>query len=76
MITYSEESDAVYIQISDAKIVRTEIIDDARFVDYDANGNVVGIELLGASGGLDLRDLPEQKRLESEARVLNFPIFA
>jgi uncharacterized protein YuzE len=76
MITYSEESDAVYIQLSDEKIVRTQIIDDARFVDYDANGNVVGIELLGASGGLDLRELPEQKRLESEARVLNFPIFA
>ena len=76
MITYSEESDAVDIQISDAKIVRTQIIDDARIVDYDTSGYVVGIKLLGASRGLDLRGLPEQKRLESEARVLNFPIFA
>ncbi len=76
MITYSDESDAVYIQLSDAKIVRTQVIDDARFVDYDANGDVVGVELLGASGGLDLRGLPEHQRLESETRVLNFPIFA
>jgi len=76
MITYSQESNAVYIQLSDEAVVRTHPIDDARIVDYDAEGHVVGVEFLGASAGIDLRDLPEHERLESEARVLNFPIFA
>jgi uncharacterized protein YuzE len=76
MISYSPESDAVYIQLSDNAVVRTHPIDDARIVDYDAKGRVVGVEILGASAGIDLRDLPERKRLEAEVRVLNFPIFA
>ena len=76
MISYSEESDAVYIQLSDEPIVHTRVIDDARIVDYDKDGQVVGVELLGASAGLDLRGLPEHDRLESEAKVLKFKLFA
>jgi uncharacterized protein YuzE len=76
MITYSEESDAVYVQLSSEAVKRTRVIDDARIVDYDANGMVVGVEFLGASAGLDLRELPERERIESAIRVLNFPIFA
>jgi uncharacterized protein YuzE len=76
MISYSPESNAVYIQLSDEEITRTQPVDDARIVDYDAKGRVVGVEILGASTGIDLRDLPERDRLEAEARVLNFPIFA
>ena len=76
MISYSQESDAVYIQLSDEEVARTHPVDDARIVDYDAKGQVVGVEILGASAGIDLRDLPEGERLEAEARFLNFPIFA
>jgi uncharacterized protein YuzE len=76
MISYSRESNAVYIQLPDEEITRTQAIDDARIVDYDAKGGVVGVEILGASAGIDLRELPERQRLEAEARVLNFPIFA
>jgi uncharacterized protein YuzE len=74
MISYSPESDAVYIQLSDRDVAHTRTIDDARIIDYDADWQVVGVELLGASAGLDLRDLPERDRLEAEARVLNFPL--
>jgi uncharacterized protein YuzE len=75
MISYSSRVDIVYIQLSDAKVNHTKVIDDLRFVDYDAEGAVVGVELLGASAGLNLRDLPERERLEEEAKVLNFPVF-
>jgi uncharacterized protein YuzE len=74
MITYSEESDAVYIKLSNSEVARTEVIDDARFVDYDSQGQVVGVELLGASAGLDLRGLPEQDRLREAVMVLRFPV--
>jgi hypothetical protein len=43
-------------------------------VDYDEDWQVVGVELIGASDGMDLRGLPEQDRLRSEARVLKFPL--
>lgn len=76
MITYSDESDAVYIQLTDERVARTVFVDDMRFIDYDINGKVVGVEFLGASAGLDLRDLPERKRLEADAKVLTFPKFA
>jgi uncharacterized protein YuzE len=74
MITYSDDSDAVYIQLSDEPVARTVVVDDARFVDYDSSGAVVGVELLGASAGPDLRGLPERERLEAEVSVLRFPV--
>jgi uncharacterized protein YuzE len=74
MISYSPESNAVYIQLTDVEVAHTRVIDDLRIVDYDADWQVVGVELLGASAGLDLRGLPEHDRLEQEARVLKFPL--
>ncbi|MGE0058301.1 MAG: DUF2283 domain-containing protein [Dehalococcoidia bacterium] len=59
MISYSPESDAVYILLSDHKVGHTRVIDDLRILDYDDDWNVVGLELLGASDGLDRRGLPE-----------------
>ena len=75
MISYSEKGDIVYIQLSDKKVAHTKAFDDRRIVDYDNDWNVVGVELIAASAGLDLRGLPEHDRLESEAKVLNFPLY-
>jgi uncharacterized protein YuzE len=74
MLTYSEEGDIVYIRLTDKKIAHTKVIDDLRIIDYDEEWNVVGVELIGASDGMDLRGLPEQSRLQLEARVLKFPL--
>jgi uncharacterized protein YuzE len=74
MISYSEREDIVYIQLSDHEVASTQAIDDLRIVDYDADGLVVGVDLIGASGGLGLRDLPERARLEAEAKYLTFPL--
>jgi uncharacterized protein YuzE len=74
MIEYSDDVDIVYIHLSRKRITRTVIVDDGRIVDYDAAGEVVGVELLWASQGLDLRGLPEQERLQAQLRVLRFPV--
>jgi uncharacterized protein YuzE len=74
MISYSPKGDIVYIQLSDRKVAHTKAIDDARIVDYDEEWSIVGVELIGASAGLDLRGLPERELLEAAAKVLNFPI--
>lgn len=68
-VEYDSESDAIYVTFSAPKgAVRTEFIDDARYIDYDEVGNVVGIELLGVSQGVDLSGLPEARRI---AEALN-----
>jgi uncharacterized protein YuzE len=47
-ITYDAEADAVYITVSGGKVERTE--ETGPFIyDVDANGLIVGIEILSAS---------------------------
>jgi uncharacterized protein YuzE len=68
-VEYDSEADAIYITFREPQgAVETEFIDDARYVDYDERGNVVGIELLGISQGIDLKGLPNA---DAVARALN-----
>ena len=47
-ITYDADADAVYITVSDSNIDRTE--ETGPFIyDVDAEGHIVGIEILSAS---------------------------
>ncbi len=45
-ITYDSEADALYIKLTDKKVVESEEIADSMVVDFDEENNVVGIELL------------------------------
>lgn len=74
MITYAEDVDILYVQLTDQTVAETDVIDDFRFVDRAADGSVVGAEFLGARGGIDLRGLPESDRIEALVRVLKFPV--
>jgi uncharacterized protein YuzE len=76
VITYSESADALYLQLAEADVASTIPVDDARIVDYAADGSVVGVEFLGASAGLRLEGLPQRDRLEGLIKGLRFPIFA
>ena len=40
------EADALYIRFDEAKIVESEEVSDGIVLDYDANGRVVGFEML------------------------------
>ncbi|WP_126443771.1 DUF2283 domain-containing protein [Sulfuricystis multivorans] len=42
-------ADAAYMEISDAEIERSESVRPGVVIDYDKEGNVVGIELLSVS---------------------------
>lgn len=53
-----EETDAVYIRLSQGRVMRTEDLGEGRFADYDATGNLVGVELLGVRQGVNLCGLP------------------
>lgn len=45
-ITYDKEADALYIKLTDKKIVESEEIAENVVIDYDTENNIVGIEMV------------------------------
>ena len=43
------KADAVYLNLTDAAILESEEVADGTVVDYDAEGRIVGVEILDAS---------------------------
>lgn len=69
-VTYDPEANAVYLYIGKGKIVETEEVAPNIMFDYDAEGRVVGIEVLSARQNLAPGDwlkapLPGQERVEA-----------
>ncbi len=48
-IRYDAEVDALYIDLSAAKVAETDEVAPGVYFDYDENGVVIGIEMLDAS---------------------------
>ncbi|MCF6358822.1 MAG: DUF2283 domain-containing protein [Draconibacterium sp.] len=49
VIKYDKESDIIYIQFSENKIIESEEDKPGVILDYGENGEIVGIEVLNAS---------------------------
>ena len=45
-IRYDPDADALYIRLKEGKVSETKEVDENTILDYDAEGNVIGIELL------------------------------
>lgn len=56
-------ANAAYVCVSDQPVDHTKRLDVNRFVDYDEAGEIVGIEFLNISKGVDLHDLPHRGEL-------------
>ena len=54
---YYPETDSLYIELRDAPAAETREITDGLNADFDGEGNVVGLDIDGASGKLDLQTL-------------------
>jgi uncharacterized protein YuzE len=61
-IKYDKETDILYIRFSDAPIVESDEEKKGVILDYDAEANIIGIELLEAS-----KKLPDPGKVEYEA---------
>jgi len=48
-IKFDKETDIIYLRFSDAEIAESDEEKPGIIIDYDKNGNIVGIELLEAS---------------------------
>ncbi len=53
-VSYDREADALYVKLTDAPFAREQSIDDARHLNLAADGEVIGLEVLGVSHGVDL----------------------
>ena len=46
---FDPQADAAYLEISDAEVETTHQIEPGIIIDYDAEGHIVGIEVLSIS---------------------------
>ena len=56
-ISYSKEADTLYIRLNDRKVETSDEVSDDVILDFDKDGNVVGIEILNASKKLNINEL-------------------
>jgi len=56
-INYYPETDSMYIDLSSKTSVDSTEISEGIVLDYDENGNIVGIDIDNASRKLDLTEL-------------------
>jgi transcriptional regulator with XRE-family HTH domain/uncharacterized protein YuzE len=57
-LKHDPDADALYVRFTESPWDRTKQLDDARHIDYVADGTVIGIEILGVRNGVDVVGLP------------------
>lgn len=50
--SYDPDVDALFVRFTDRAIFESEEVSPDLIIDYDANGRIVGIEVLNATEGL------------------------
>lgn len=56
-LNYHPETDSLYIDLSERPSVESREISEGVVLDYDANGNLVGIDIDNASAKVQLKEL-------------------
>ena len=56
-IEYSKEADAIYVYFKEEYVSKSKEIEDGVVVDFDANGQLIGIEVLAVSQRFSLSDI-------------------
>ena len=62
-IRIDEASDALYFRLDESLVVESEEVQPGVILDYNADGQAVGIEILGIKGRIPLEEL---KRIQFE----------
>lgn len=74
-VTYDEDADAIYVELKKHDLVaHTREIDSNRMVDYDDAGDVVGVEFLSISSGINLEGVPSADRVAQALRAIPHPV--
>ena len=56
-INYYPETDSLYIDLSEKKSVESKEVSTGVVLDFDSDGNIVGIDIDNAKKKLDLKEL-------------------
>lgn len=56
-IEYDKEVDALYIRIQEKYVSRTQEVAEGVNLDFDEEGRLIGLEILGAAKGYSLSDI-------------------
>ncbi len=75
-IRYDEMADAIYVRLSNAKCAYTKSLGALRNVDYSADNEPIGVELLCVSDGVDLSDLPYAEDIGRALQDSQFKVLA
>ncbi|MGC8933291.1 MAG: DUF2283 domain-containing protein [Candidatus Methanodesulfokora sp.] len=58
IIRYDAYADVLYVKIREGKVVESDEVENGIILDYDPNGNIIGIEILDFSRRkIDLNEL-------------------
>jgi uncharacterized protein YuzE len=60
-IEYSKEADAIYVYFKEDFVEKSKEIEDGIVIDFDKNGQLIGIEVLDASKRFSLADIVNVK---------------
>ena len=75
LLEYDESADAAYLAFGEAEWARQERLDDARAINYSADGSVIGVELLSPRRkGVLLDGLPYPQEIARVMRSVGFRI--
>ena len=75
-LEYDKQADAIYIYLSDAPYAYGKDLDNERRIDYGANGEPRGVELLCVSDGVNMHDLPQSEEISRLLEGKNIKVFA
>lgn len=75
-IRYDKQADAIYILLSEKPYAYGRDLDEERRIDYDANGNPRGVELLCVSTGVLIDDLPNKAEIERVLGARGIKVYA
>ena len=71
-VRVNDVGDILYLRFQKAKIAVSREFGDWRCADYDSEGRLIGVELIGLPGGVSLLGLPEAERIR-EALLAHGP---
>jgi len=73
---HDKKADTLYIRFNDFPYAYSDELDEFRFVDYDADDNAIGVELLNVSNGVTLDNLPHQAEIDGILTRRNIKVHA
>ena len=72
-VKYDAEADAIYVGLRDGEPAGARELGMHRLVHYDQDGEILGVEFLVVSEGIDLTDVPEAQRVADLLSAIPHP---